>query len=104
MKRAARRPLEGLLAQSEAGDDRPVALDVVLLDVIEQAATAAYQHQEASTAVMVLLVGLQMLSEMLDAFGQQRDLHLGRPCIGVVRAVGGDGGRFVGHAAAFGSD
>ena len=36
---------------------------------------------------MILLVGLQMLGEMVDAFGQQRHLDLWGSCIGGMRAV-----------------
>src|SRR5215210_5057026 len=69
MERAARRPLgETLLpAQAEAGDKRPVALDVVLAHVVEQAPPATDEHEQAPPAVVVLLVHLEMLGEVVDA-------------------------------------
>jgi hypothetical protein len=44
---------------------------------------------------MVLLVDLQVLGEVVDAIGQQRDLDLGRPGVTLVRAVLGVGRRLV---------
>ena len=69
--------LDRLAAESELGDDGAVALDVDAREVIEQAATTTHQHEQATTAVMVLLVDLQVLGEVGDAVGQQRNLHLG---------------------------
>src|SRR4051812_26399555 len=78
----------GLLApQTEFGDDRPVALDVVLADVVEQASAPTDEHQESPPAVMVLLVDLQVLGEVVDAIGQQCDLHLRRARVRIVQAV-----------------
>src|SRR6478736_5861449 len=88
-----------LAPQTQLGDDRPVALDVVLLDVVEQPATTTHQHQEPSPAVMVLLVDLQVLGEVVDAVGEQCDLHLGRTGVGLVQSMLSDGsglGRQVG--------
>ena len=42
-------------------------------------------------------VGLQVFGEVVDALGQDRHLDLRRPRVGVVEAVGGDGGGLVGH-------
>ena len=56
--RRAARSVGRLATQAELGDDRPVALDVVVADVVEQAAAAADQHQQATPAVVVLLVDL----------------------------------------------
>ena len=81
-----------LPTQAVGGDDRPVPLDVVLLDVVEQVAAATDQHQQASPAVVVLLVHLEVLVEVVDALGEKRDLHLGGPGVGVVELVRADGG------------
>src|SRR5205814_531032 len=54
-------------AQAEASNQGPVALDVVVADVVEQPATTADQHEQTPTAVMVLLVDLQVVGELVDA-------------------------------------
>jgi hypothetical protein len=85
---AARRITSSLLpAETELGDDRPVSLDVVFGDIVEHSATSTNKHQETSPTVMVLLVGLQMIGEVVDAIGQQRNLDLRRACIAVVKGV-----------------
>ena len=63
--------------QAEALDDRAVALDVGLLQVVQQATTLADEQQQATTAVVVVLVLLEVLGQVRDAVAQQRDLDLG---------------------------
>ena len=64
-------------AQAETLDERTVTLDVDVSQVTQQAATTADQQQQATTGVVVVRVGLEVLGQILDAAGQQRDLHLG---------------------------
>src|SRR5262245_33319066 len=61
----------------ELGDDRAVPLDVLASQVLQQPASATDQHQETTAAVMVLLVHLEVLREVADPLGQDRDLDLG---------------------------
>ena len=70
-----------LPANSKMGDQIAIPLDVSVHDVIEQTATLADQHQESTTAVMVLLVDLQVFGEVSNASGKQRNLHLRRTSI-----------------------
>src|SRR5438105_4909813 len=75
-------PSEGkLAAQAEPADNGAVTLDVLLHQVVEKAAALADHHQQAAPAVMVLLVRLEVVRQLKDARGQQRDLHLGGACI-----------------------
>src|SRR5699024_11010615 len=53
-------------AQTQAGDERAVALDVDLLQVLEHPATLADQEQQSATRVVVVLVLLEVLREILD--------------------------------------
>src|ERR671927_520468 len=87
-----------LPAQTEASDQGPVPLDVVLPDVVEQSAPAAHEHEQSPAAVVVLLVGLEVLGEVVDALGEERDLYLGRAGVTLVQPVLGDRGGLVGHA------
>jgi len=63
----------------------------------EQAPAPAHEHQKPPPTVMVLLVDLQVLGEVVDALGEERDLHLGRTRVGGMRPILGDRGRLVGH-------
>ena len=51
-------------AQAETLDDRAVALDLGLLQVVEQPATLADEEQQPTTAVVVVLVRLEVLGEV----------------------------------------
>src|SRR5690606_37392725 len=70
--------LTRLLTNAERGDDLAVPLDVVAAQVVEQAAALADELQETAARVVVLRVRLEVLREVGDALGEQRDLHLGR--------------------------
>src|SRR6478609_6342770 len=85
-RRAAHRPLAraSLPAEAVGGDDRSVPLHVVVLDVVEEATAATHQHEQAAAAVVVLLVDLEVLVEVVDPLGQQRNLHLGGAGVAVV--------------------
>src|SRR6185436_5010470 len=95
---SAPRGVSLLPPQSELGDERPVPLDVVASEVVEQPAPPAHEHQQTPARVMVLAVDLQVLREVVDAIREQCDLHLRRSGVGVVPAVLGDRGGGVGHA------
>ena len=81
-------------AQTELFDQGLVALVVFALQVVQQAAAAVDQLQQATTAVVVLLVGLEVAAEVLDAGGQQSDLDFRGA--GVVGAAGVVGNHFLG--------
>src|SRR6266545_7352489 len=64
-------------AKAEPLDQGPVAVDVLLRQVVQQPAALTDQEQQATTAVVVVLVLLQVLGQLRDAVRQQRDLDLG---------------------------
>src|SRR5688500_6037868 len=94
---SAARAVLRLSAQAEFADDLPVPLDVVLLDVVEEATATTDELHQAPTGVMVALVHLEMLGEVVDALREDGDLHLGRAGVRVVEPVLGDRGGLVGH-------
>ena len=55
--------------------------------------------QKTAAAVVVLLIGLQMLGQAVDAVGQNSDLYLGRTGVTLVDGILGDDGLLflVGH-------
>src|SRR5690606_31670221 len=80
-------PLRSSATQAEALDQRPVALDVGLLEVAEQALALADEQQQATTAVVVVLVLTGVLGQVRDATGEHRDLYIGRAGVALGRAV-----------------
>src|ERR1700679_1897205 len=65
-----------LLADAQLADDFAIAVGVVLLQVIEQAAALAHQHQQTAAGAVVLLVRLEVLGQLADALAQDRNLYL----------------------------
>ena len=69
----------GLLAQAQSGKDRTVTRRCGLGEVLEQAVASADHLEQPTPRCMVLLVSLEMITEVINPLGQQCDLHLGRP-------------------------
>ena len=86
------------LTQAELRNQGAIALDVLLLQVSQKVAAAANHLQQAAAAVMIVLVGLQVLGEVVDARRQQRNLHLGGTGVRVMHTGGSDDILFVFHA------
>ena len=88
------RPMStNLLTDAQLGDDGAVALDILGHQVVQQLAALTDHLIQAAAAVVVVDVHLQVLSELVDAGGENGDLHLGGAGIGLVGAVGLDDGR-----------
>ena len=79
-----------LLTDAQLGDDGAVALDVVLRHIVQQTAALADHLEQAHTAVVVLLVHLQVLGELIDALGEDGDLDLGGAGVALMGLVGLD--------------
>src|SRR3990172_2045578 len=71
-------------ADSELVDDRAVALRVPVLEVLEEPAPLADQHEQPPARVMVLAVLFEVVGQPVDALGEQRDLDFGRAGVAVV--------------------
>jgi hypothetical protein len=78
------RPRSCLLANAEFLDYVLVALGIVSLEVIEQAATLADHHQETAAGGVILLVCLEMIRQFADPFAEHRDLNFRAPRIAIV--------------------
>jgi hypothetical protein len=65
-----------LTAKTERLDDRPVTLDVLLNQVIQQPTTLANHFQKAPARMMVFFVSFEVVCQIGDPFCQKRYLHL----------------------------
>ena len=79
--------LKQLLSDSELFDDCAVTLNIDLLEVSEKVSSVTYHLEKSATAVMVLVVGLEVLCEVVDAVCEKRDLNLRRSCVTLVGLV-----------------
>ena len=65
-----------LAAQTQLLDQGLVTPGVVTPEIIQQPSPLAHQLEQAATRVMILLVRLEVLGELVDPLGQDRDLDL----------------------------
>lgn len=79
-----------LLADAQFSDDVAVAVRIVRLEVVEQAAALAYQHQQTAARSMIFRVGFEVLGELADALAQDRNLYFRTAGVGVVSAKARD--------------
>ena len=80
-------PQGRLLADAELADHGLVALGIVFLEVVEQAAALADQHEKTAARAVVFLVRLEVLRQLADALAEQGDLNFGTAGVALMRAV-----------------
>lgn len=68
-----------LLTDAEFADNVAVTIGVNLLQVIQEAAALAYEHEQTAARSVILLVGLEMLRQLSDALRKDGDLNLWTP-------------------------
>ena len=73
-----------LLADAQLADNVAVAVRVMRLQVVEQAAALADEHQETAPRGVILLVSLEVLSQLANARTQNRNLDFRRTGVGIV--------------------
>ena len=74
-------------ADSQPLDDFLIAGLVATLDVIEKPAAQADHLEQAAPRMVVLLVGLEVIGQSVDALGEERHLDLGRPGVALLGCV-----------------
>ena len=79
-----------LLANAEFLDYVLVTLGIVVLEVVEQAATLTDHHQETAAGGVILLVCLKVVRQFTDPFAKHGDLNLGTTSIVIVGAEPGN--------------
>jgi hypothetical protein len=91
-----------LIPETQVLDDLAVAVDIRALHVIEKPATLPVHLQKATATVMILLVETEVVRQIFDALGKERDLNACRSAIRLVRSVLRDRARVVeSHALGF---
>lgn len=82
-----------LAAQAEVGDQRAVPAQVFGLQVVQQPAALTDLQQQPATAVVIFFVDLEVLGQMVDGRGENRDLYFGRAgVVGTAAVFPGDFG------------
>jgi len=76
-----------LLSDLKLVDNSAVTLDIGLHQIVEQVSSVTDHLLKSATAVVVVLVGLEVLGKVLDAVGQQSYLNLGGTCVTLVGGI-----------------
>ena len=76
-----------LLTQAESLDEFTITIDVLVVKILKELTTATYQLGQRTSSTEVLVVLLQVLSEVLNAISEQGNLALNRTGILGVLAV-----------------
>jgi archaellum biogenesis protein FlaJ (TadC family) len=76
-----------LLSQAKLFDDSTVSLNVNLLEVAKEVTSVTNHLQKTSTAVVVILVVLQVLVQVVDTACEKSNLYLRRTCVTLVCCV-----------------
>ena len=84
-----------LLTQTQLSDQGTVTVDVLLLQIGQQITAAADHLEQAAAAVVVMLVGLEVLGQVVDTSGQQSNLDLRRTGVTLVDGCLGDDGLLI---------
>ena len=86
----ARRPDDALLTQTQSLNDSTVAVDVALLQVVQEGTTLTYETGQGTLGAVVLAVLLHVLGEVLDAEREQCNLALSATSVSSTLAIGGE--------------
>ena len=66
----------GLLTQTESLDEFTIAVDVLVVEVLQELTTTTYHLGQCTCCTEVLVILLQVLGEVLDAESEQGHLAL----------------------------
>ena len=81
-------PFSGtLVTESKIPDEFPIPLQICLPEILQETTAFPDHLQETSTAVVVLLVPVEVATEVVDAGCQEGDLDWGAPTILFVELV-----------------
>ena len=61
--------------QTKPGDQRPVSVAIILVEIRKQPTTPSNELQQPATGMMVVRVFAQVLDQPIDPLGEERDLN-----------------------------
>src|SRR5690606_4115821 len=84
----------GLTPEPESLDQLLVARRIVPAQILEQPTSLTHDAEQTASRVVILRMRLEVLRQLVDALGQERDLDLGRARVLAVELVRFDDGSF----------
>jgi hypothetical protein len=76
-----------LVPESQILHDLAVAVDIRALQVVQQTPALPDHLEKATTTVVILLVGAEVVGQIVDAFGEDCNLNARRPSVRLVCLV-----------------
>ena len=76
-----------LLAYLELFDNRAVTVDILALQILKQRTALTDHSKQTAARMVVVLVHLQVLGELVDSLGEDRNLNFGRARVLFMNAV-----------------
>jgi hypothetical protein len=76
-----------LMSEAQVSDQLPIALQVCLPQVLQKSPPFPHHLEEAAAAVMVLLVGIEVIPEVVDSSRQEGDLDRSASPVSVMQLV-----------------
>lgn len=76
--------------QAKSGDEASIPLDILTSEIVKKSSSLADHQQQATPAVMVVLVLTKMLGQVIDPLGKQGCLHLRRAGVALMGPVIGN--------------
>ena len=73
-----------LLAKLQFSGDRLIAVSVSAMQIIQQTTALPHHFEQTTPRVVIFQVLLEVLGQMVDSLGQQRNLDIGRPGVALV--------------------
>jgi hypothetical protein len=65
----------GLPSQAQGFDNGPVALNILVFDIIQESAAPADQHQQPSSGMVIFGVNLEVFRQIGNTVSNEADLH-----------------------------
>ena len=76
-----------LLTDTQLGDQSTVTVDILVCQIVQHLAALTNHHQQTTAGVVVVLVYAQMVSQLVDAGSQDRNLNFGRAGVALVSSI-----------------
>jgi hypothetical protein len=65
-----------LSAEPELLNQRPISLDILVLEVVQEAPPLTHQFDQSPAGMVIFGVGFEMISQVADTLAQDGYLHL----------------------------
>lgn len=80
-------PVRSLFTDAQTSNQGTVTFNIHLHQVIKHTSSLTYHLQQATTGMVILFVGSQVLGQIVDSLCENCDLYLWRTSVTLVRCI-----------------